>query len=193
MRGSSASPRTGLAGLCGLILALSGLWCSCRLFWPYECCTVKAAPVQNACTLACQTSAASENELEHGLRLAVWAHSHCLIHALDTLCTSPAQCLAPSPLAATHSLTAHTGAAPPPGQGCTCVNRLVTACVCQAGDALLIPEGWWHQVDSDPATLAVNFWWASKPGCPLLPSPYQLRRTLQVQPWCALAGPAPCC
>ncbi|KAG7394631.1 hypothetical protein PHYBOEH_004941 [Phytophthora boehmeriae] len=28
-----------------------------------------------------------------------------------------------------------------------------------AGDALLIPEGWWHQVDSDAFTIAVNYWW----------------------------------
>lgn len=25
-------------------------------------------------------------------------------------------------------------------------------------DALFIPEGWWHQVDSDAFTIAVNFW-----------------------------------
>jgi hypothetical protein len=29
------------------------------------------------------------------------------------------------------------------------------------GDALYIPEGWWHQVDSDAHTAAVNFWWES--------------------------------
>lgn len=29
----------------------------------------------------------------------------------------------------------------------------------QAGDALFIPAGWWHQVDSDDVTIAVNFWW----------------------------------
>ncbi|KAL4125249.1 hypothetical protein PRIC2_008834 [Phytophthora ramorum] len=28
-----------------------------------------------------------------------------------------------------------------------------------AGDAVLIPEGWWHQVDSDEFTVAVNYWW----------------------------------
>lgn len=32
------------------------------------------------------------------------------------------------------------------------------------GDALYIPEGWWHQVDSEPGTLAVNFWWDISPG-----------------------------
>lgn len=26
-------------------------------------------------------------------------------------------------------------------------------------DALYIPEGWWHQVDSDEFTIAVNYWW----------------------------------
>ncbi|KAI3967010.1 hypothetical protein MKW92_046137 [Papaver armeniacum] len=31
----------------------------------------------------------------------------------------------------------------------------------QAGDALFIPEGWLHQVDSDDVTIAVNFWWRS--------------------------------
>ncbi|XP_057474189.1 lysine-specific demethylase JMJ31-like isoform X2 [Actinidia eriantha] len=30
-----------------------------------------------------------------------------------------------------------------------------------AGDALFIPEGWFHQVDSDDLTIAVNFWWKS--------------------------------
>ena len=25
-------------------------------------------------------------------------------------------------------------------------------------NALIIPEGWWHQVSSDPGTIAVNFW-----------------------------------
>ncbi|RMX66863.1 hypothetical protein KXD40_001967 [Peronospora effusa] len=28
-----------------------------------------------------------------------------------------------------------------------------------AGDALVIPEGWWHKVDSDKFTIAVNYWW----------------------------------
>ncbi|XP_068310810.1 lysine-specific demethylase JMJ31-like isoform X3 [Pyrus communis] len=33
--------------------------------------------------------------------------------------------------------------------------------ILQAGDALFIPEGWFHQVDSDDLTIAVNFWWRS--------------------------------
>ena len=34
---------------------------------------------------------------------------------------------------------------------CCCVTLL-------AGDALFIPEGYWHQVDSDGTTPAVNYW-----------------------------------
>lgn len=37
----------------------------------------------------------------------------------------------------------------------------VLACVGQAGDALFVPEGWWHQVSSEGVTIAVNFWWRS--------------------------------
>ncbi|GMN48863.1 hypothetical protein TIFTF001_018030 [Ficus carica] len=33
--------------------------------------------------------------------------------------------------------------------------------ILHAGDALFIPEGWFHQVDSDDLTIAVNFWWRS--------------------------------
>ncbi|XP_051142098.1 lysine-specific demethylase JMJ31 isoform X2 [Andrographis paniculata] len=33
--------------------------------------------------------------------------------------------------------------------------------VLHAGDALFIPEGWFHQVDSGDLTIAVNFWWQS--------------------------------
>ncbi|XP_078436005.1 2-oxoglutarate (2OG) and Fe(II)-dependent oxygenase superfamily protein isoform X2 [Wolffia australiana] len=33
--------------------------------------------------------------------------------------------------------------------------------ILHSGDALFIPEGWFHQVDSDDLTLAVNFWWES--------------------------------
>lgn len=33
--------------------------------------------------------------------------------------------------------------------------------VLHAGDALFIPEGWFHQVDSDDLTIAINFWWQS--------------------------------
>jgi hypothetical protein len=36
-----------------------------------------------------------------------------------------------------------------------------TAMVGQPGDALFIPEGWWHQVNSEAGTIAVNFWWSS--------------------------------
>ncbi|KAJ0974075.1 hypothetical protein J5N97_016040 [Dioscorea zingiberensis] len=33
--------------------------------------------------------------------------------------------------------------------------------ILHSGDALFIPEGWFHQVDSDDLTIAVNFWWKS--------------------------------
>ncbi|XP_044487034.1 uncharacterized protein LOC123212064 [Mangifera indica] len=33
--------------------------------------------------------------------------------------------------------------------------------ILHAGDALFIPEGWFHQIDSDDITIAVNFWWQS--------------------------------
>ncbi|XP_021280558.1 uncharacterized protein LOC110413877 [Herrania umbratica] len=33
--------------------------------------------------------------------------------------------------------------------------------ILHAGDALFIPEGWFHQVDSDDLTIAVNYWWRS--------------------------------
>ncbi|GAX81986.1 hypothetical protein CEUSTIGMA_g9414.t1 [Chlamydomonas eustigma] len=31
------------------------------------------------------------------------------------------------------------------------------------GDALFIPCGWWHQVDSTDVTIAINFWWEAVP------------------------------
>ncbi|GIM01526.1 hypothetical protein Vretimale_6271, partial [Volvox reticuliferus] len=32
----------------------------------------------------------------------------------------------------------------------------------RGGDALFLPEGWWHQVDSGPeTTIAINYWWRS--------------------------------
>ncbi len=50
----------------------------------------------------------------------------------------------------------------------------------QAGDALFIPEGWWHQVDSQDTTIAVNFWWQSAFTKNLQPHMHQyyLRRLL---------------
>lgn len=31
----------------------------------------------------------------------------------------------------------------------------------RSGEALFIPEGWWHEVVSDPATMAISFWFES--------------------------------
>jgi Cupin-like domain len=39
--------------------------------------------------------------------------------------------------------------------------------VVQAGDAVFIPEGWWHQIDSTDISIAVNFWWQSPFGAGL--------------------------
>lgn len=51
----------------------------------------------------------------------------------------------------------------------------------QAGDALFIPCGWWHQIDSPGTTIAVNFWW-SAPACEAAQSPaaaFLLRESLR--------------
>ncbi|XP_057964131.1 lysine-specific demethylase JMJ31 isoform X2 [Malania oleifera] len=50
-----------------------------------------------------------------------------------------------------------------------------------AGDALLIPEGWFHQVDSSDLTVAVNFWWPSNMMSSMLEhmDAYYLRRILR--------------
>ncbi|XP_061338117.1 lysine-specific demethylase JMJ31 [Gastrolobium bilobum] len=42
-----------------------------------------------------------------------------------------------------------------------CSMELAQKVVLEAGDALFIPEGWFHQVDSDDLTIAINFWWRS--------------------------------
>lgn len=51
-------------------------------------------------------------------------------------------------------------------------------------DALFIPEGWWHQVDSDASTMAVNFWFDGlqkqlTAHVPKAMTPYCLRVLLQ--------------
>ncbi|XP_071719455.1 lysine-specific demethylase JMJ31 isoform X2 [Rutidosis leptorrhynchoides] len=50
-----------------------------------------------------------------------------------------------------------------------------------AGDALFIPEGWFHQVDSESLTIAVNFWWQSEIMSGMLEhmDSYYLRRILK--------------
>ncbi|XP_055813215.1 lysine-specific demethylase JMJ31 isoform X3 [Solanum dulcamara] len=53
--------------------------------------------------------------------------------------------------------------------------------VLHAGDALFIPEGWFHQVDSEVLTIAVNFWWRSMTISGMLDhmDAYYLRRILK--------------
>ncbi|KAA8543288.1 hypothetical protein F0562_021217 [Nyssa sinensis] len=53
--------------------------------------------------------------------------------------------------------------------------------ILHAGDALFIPEGWFHQVDSDDLTIAVNFWWRSNMMSGMLEhmDAYYLRRILR--------------
>ncbi|KAL8055108.1 hypothetical protein ABFS82_04G034400 [Erythranthe guttata] len=50
-----------------------------------------------------------------------------------------------------------------------------------AGDALFIPEGWFHQVDSGDITIAVNFWWQSDMMSSMLEhmDAYYLRRIMK--------------
>ncbi|KAL8236292.1 hypothetical protein R6Q59_017373 [Mikania micrantha] len=53
--------------------------------------------------------------------------------------------------------------------------------ILHAGDALFIPEGWFHQVDSESLTVAVNFWWQSEMMSGMLEhmDSYYLRRILK--------------
>ncbi|XVE73057.1 hypothetical protein DITRI_Ditri11bG0087400 [Diplodiscus trichospermus] len=53
--------------------------------------------------------------------------------------------------------------------------------ILHAGDALFIPEGWFHQVDSDDLTIAVNYWWRSSKMSSLADhmDAYYLRRILR--------------
>jgi len=48
-----------------------------------------------------------------------------------------------------------------------------------AGDALFIPEGWWHKVESSSCSLAVNFWFGSAVRRILLAVP-QMQHTQQM-------------
>ena len=51
----------------------------------------------------------------------------------------------------------------------------------QETDALFIPEGWWHQVDSADLTIAINHWWKPVSAATLAPdaAPYHLRSILR--------------
>ncbi|KAM3351766.1 hypothetical protein ACQJBY_023589 [Aegilops geniculata] len=57
--------------------------------------------------------------------------------------------------------------------------------VLNCGDALFIPEGWYHQVDSDDLTIAINFWWKSRIMTEMLEhmDAYYLRRILRSEDW----------
>ena len=54
--------------------------------------------------------------------------------------------------------------------------------ILNAGDALFLPEGWYHQVDSGSLTIAVNLWWqsaiSSKLGSSSHMDAYLLRRVV---------------
>ncbi|XP_019265251.1 PREDICTED: uncharacterized protein LOC109242842 isoform X2 [Nicotiana attenuata] len=62
-----------------------------------------------------------------------------------------------------------------------CLNGFSQKVVLHAGDALFIPEGWFHQVDSEAVTIAVNFWWRSMTISGMLEhmDAYYLRRILK--------------
>ncbi|KAL2323514.1 hypothetical protein Fmac_027893 [Flemingia macrophylla] len=62
-----------------------------------------------------------------------------------------------------------------------CSMEFAQKVVLQAGDALFIPEGWFHQVDSDDLTIAINFWWRSNMMSSMLEhmDAYYLRRILR--------------
>ncbi|WVZ68640.1 LOW QUALITY PROTEIN: hypothetical protein U9M48_017559 [Paspalum notatum var. saurae] len=55
--------------------------------------------------------------------------------------------------------------------------------ILNCGDVLFIPEGWYHQVDSDDLTIAVNFWWKSRLMTQMLEhmDAYYIRRVLSRQ------------
>lgn len=57
--------------------------------------------------------------------------------------------------------------------------------VLNRGDVLFIPEGWYHQVDSDDVTIAINFWWKSRIMTQMLEhmDAYYLRRILSSEDW----------
>ncbi|KAG4402192.1 hypothetical protein GLYMA_02G144267v4 [Glycine max] len=62
-----------------------------------------------------------------------------------------------------------------------CSMEVAQKVIFQAGDALFIPEGWFHQADSDGLTIAINFWWRSNIMSCMLEhmDAYYLRRILR--------------
>lgn len=64
----------------------------------------------------------------------------------------------------------------------TGVDAAVYEAVVAAGDALVIPEGWWHNVQSTAGCIAVNFWYSGRAAdlraAPAPAKPYLLRQLL---------------
>ncbi|KAL1832809.1 hypothetical protein DCAR_0102830 [Daucus carota subsp. sativus] len=92
----------------------------------------------------------------------------CVVSGCKQVCLWPpsaSPCLYPMPLhgeASNHSAVALGKAdlsVHPRAETSEKISQKVTI---HAGDALFIPEGWFHQVDSDCLTMAVNFWWRSE-------------------------------
>eukprot|EP00913_Durusdinium_trenchii_P001952 g1806.t1 len=101
------------------------------------------------------------------------------------------------PLRSHHSKVPHCClAARLQGQRCTSGSSQCWPCFPKAqsfqaelhlGDALLIPEGWWHHVKTSgvpdattgqPVAIAMNLWWRQYPREPTVARPYLLRRLL---------------
>ncbi|KAJ1385542.1 JmjC domain [Sesbania bispinosa] len=73
-----------------------------------------------------------------------------------------------------------------------CSMEFAQKVVLEAGDALFIPEGWFHQVDSDDLTIAINFWWRSNIMSCMLEhmDAYYLRRILRREAICLFSNPS---
>ncbi|GJP30997.1 hypothetical protein CLOM_g7579 [Closterium sp. NIES-68] len=72
---------------------------------------------------------------------------------------SAAHLLDPMPLYSESSNHVHPH--PPPLHLSPAAAAAAATVTLRAGDVLFLPEGWYHQVSSAPATIAINFWWPS--------------------------------
>ena len=68
------------------------------------------------------------------------------------------------------------------------LDTAVATATLEAGDALFIPEGWWHEVRSDAGTVALNFWFAGPVATLLADCPQVLPYVLR----CCAHGLAVC-